>query len=65
MDNEAESWENNLHKPLPSSAREMRMIAFMRGGHSRFKFLLNVPRPKFFFAQCIIVTRHDCYHSRN
>lgn len=30
--NEAESWENNLHKPLPSSAREMRMIAFMRGG---------------------------------
>lgn len=28
--NEAESWENNLHKPLPSSAREMRMIAFTR-----------------------------------
>lgn len=48
MYNEAKSWENNLHKPLPSSVREMRMIAFMRSGHSRFKFLLNAPRPKFF-----------------
>ena len=28
--NEAKNWQNNLHKPLPSSVHEMRIVAFMR-----------------------------------